>query len=75
VVDAENEQIVKSSKPVSGAGKKRFSQRKHTIQNTSATVTRLKQSQQKKVKKMLRHSMQLTSASTGFSTEEDEDGD
>ncbi|KAF8816718.1 hypothetical protein BYT27DRAFT_7076800 [Phlegmacium glaucopus] len=50
VVDAESGQVVKSRKPSSGVGKKRFSQRRHTIQNTSATVTRLKQSQQKKAR-------------------------
>ncbi|KAF8168441.1 YL1 nuclear protein-domain-containing protein [Crassisporium funariophilum] len=48
VVDAETGESVAPTKRISGSKRMRSSQRKHTVQNTSATVTRLKQSQQKK---------------------------
>ncbi|KDR68696.1 hypothetical protein GALMADRAFT_256482 [Galerina marginata CBS 339.88] len=47
VMDAESGKVVDIGRK-DIAGKKRMSQRKHTVQNTSATVTRLKQSQAKK---------------------------
>ncbi|KAH9487240.1 hypothetical protein JR316_0001309 [Psilocybe cubensis] len=44
-VDAESGDIVAQSKKDDADGNKRTSQRKHTMQNTTATVTRLKQVQ------------------------------
>ncbi|PPQ78808.1 hypothetical protein CVT25_010677 [Psilocybe cyanescens] len=47
-IDAESGDVVAQSRKDDADGNKRTSQRKHTIQNTSATVTRLKQVQAKR---------------------------
>ncbi|KAF9042121.1 YL1 nuclear protein-domain-containing protein [Panaeolus papilionaceus] len=48
VVDAETGEVVVAKDAPAAQGRKRVSKRKHTVMNTSATVTRLKQNEKKK---------------------------
>ncbi|PPQ98974.1 hypothetical protein CVT24_003470 [Panaeolus cyanescens] len=54
-VDAETGEVVVANDAPVVQGKKRMSKRKHTVMNTSATATRLKETQQRKATGSKRH--------------------